>query len=246
MTSIVPFVRINRLDTYPPSPPPHEDVSPDYAYIQGHLGRYPISLIPNLDVATLIRNPMDRAISNFMFIYNRVLESRAEYSALSSIEEKLKYYLFNDEDYFSHRNIQSKFVTSSPLENKAKDFSDSFKESQEYKTRSKSWYLQEVDISINFVKESIDQFAIVDTTENIERFINKIIAWFNYNYPDLEYKELLQEIGILNKSVTIEAGEEVSKNQLASSISQEDFDRFQELNSIDFELYSYVNQINNK
>jgi hypothetical protein len=176
-----------------------------------------------------------------MWIYNRVLESRSDYLTLSSIEEKLKYYLFEDPMYLSHRNIQSKFICSSPLENRYKD---SYPDPSEYQTRSKSWYLQEVDLTVELAKAAIDSFDIVDTTENIERFINKIVYWFNKNYPDLATKNLSQGIYSTNASSLIDSGNNVSSKDLKEFLSYSDIKNFYNLNSIDIEIYQYVKDKN--
>jgi hypothetical protein len=147
------FTIANGLKRYPPSVLPHEDVSQEHSFIAGHLGRYPISKIENISVATMVREPLSRAISNFKWIYNRVLENRPDYVSLPSIEDKLKYYLFEDPMYISHRNIQSKFLSSSPAENMYKD---RLPDPSEYQTRSKSWYLEEIDLTFNLVKEAVD------------------------------------------------------------------------------------------
>jgi hypothetical protein len=232
------FLKANNLSKYPPSPPPHSDVSSEYAFIQGHLGRYPISKIENISVATLVRDPLDRAISNFLYIYDRVLSSREEYSSLTTIEAKLKYYLFEDPLYFSHRNIQSKFICSEPEENMFKDITEN--QEEDYLTRSKQWYLKDLDISFNIVKENIDSFEIVNTTKKVPEFIQKMVDWFNANYEDLEFKTLNSKIFNINDSSVNFGGDVHTTSSIKGSLSDEDVERFLDLNSVDFELYEYV------
>jgi hypothetical protein len=232
------FLKENNLSKYPPSPPPHGDVSSDYAFIQGHLGRYPISKIENLSVATLVRDPLDRAISNFLYIYNRVLSGREEYLNLKTIEAGLKYYLFDDPDYTSHRNIQSKFICSEPEENIFKDIPT--EQELDYANRSKQWYLKDVDIDIDLVKSYIDQFEIVNTTANIPVFMNRLVDWFNENYPELKTKSLSSEILNINESLLTFTNKTYTTESVKTSLSDEDVMKFLDLNSIDFELYEYV------
>lgn len=236
--SLGQFLVDNNLPKYPPSSPPHGDVSSEYAFIQGHLGRYPISKIENLSVATMVRDPLDRAISNFLYIYNRVLSDREEYLNLKTLEAGLKYYLFDDPNYISHRNIQSKFICSEPEENIFKDLPVDGQ--LDYENRSKQWYLKDVEITIELVKSYIDEFEIVNTTTNVPVFINRLVDWFNTNYPDLETKSLNSEIFTINSSSLSFANKTYTTESIKTSLSDEDIEKFLDLNSIDFELYEYV------
>ena len=235
------FLVANNLPKYPPSSPPHADVSSEYAFIQGHLGRYPISKIENLSVATLVRDPLDRAISNFLYIYNRVLANREEYLNLETIEAGLKYYLFEDPNYIAHRNIQSKFICSEPEENIFKDLPVDGQ--LDYENRSKQWYLKDIEITLELVKSYVDQFDIVNTTTNVPVFINRLVDWFNTNYPDLETKSLSSEVFNINDSSVLFANKTYTTENIKTSLSDEDIIKFLDLNSIDFELYEYVYNI---
>ena len=232
------FLINNNISKYPPSSPPHSDVSNDYAFIQGHLGRYPISKVDNLSVATLVRDPLDRAISNFLYIYDRVLKNREDYSAIETIEEKLKYYLFDDEFYFSHRNIQSKFICLDPGSNKFKD--EPTGEELEYINRSKRWNLPEKDVTLKKAKSFVDSFEIVNTTRNVNLFINRLIDWFNTNYPELDVKQLNFPISDANVSILKYGELEMTTESLKQLLTDEDILRFLDLNSIDFDLYEYI------
>jgi hypothetical protein len=232
------FLIANNLPKYPPSAPPHGDVSSEYAFIQGHLGRYPISKIDNLSVATLVRDPLDRAISNFLYIYNRVLSNREEYLNLKTLEAGLKYYLFDDPNYIPHRNIQSKFICSEPEENMFKDLPVDGQ--LDYENRSKQWYLKDIEITPELVTSYVDQFEIVNTTTNVLGFIDRLVDWFNTNYPDLETKKITTEISNINNSSISFANKTYTTESIKTSLSDEEIAKFLDLNSIDFELYEYV------
>jgi hypothetical protein len=232
------FLISNTIPKYPPSNPPHSDVSNEYAFIQGHLGRYPISVVDNLSVATLLRDPLDRAISNFLYIHDKVLIKREEYYSLKSMTDKLRHYLFEDEFYFSHRNIQSKFVCLDPGVNKFKD--EPTGEELEYLNRSKGWSLPEETVTFKQAKKFIDSFDIVNTTRNVELFISRLIDWFNTNYPELSVKELGFEISDANVSVLNQNGVSITTELLKQSLTDEDILRFLDLNSVDFDLYEYI------
>lgn len=232
------FLITNNLPKYPPSPPPHSDVSSEYAFIQGHLGRYPISKLENLSVATVVRDPLDRAISNFLYIYDRVLFSRPEYTNLDSMEDRLKHYLFDDPVYIPHRNIQSKFICSEPETNMFKDIPTD--EESDYLTRSKQWYLKDIEIDFNLVKSCVDSFEIVNTTNNINVFISRLVGWYNTHYPDLRFKTLSTPIFNVNQSEVKLKDETFTTGMLKEKLSDSEVERFLELNLLDFELYEYV------
>jgi hypothetical protein len=235
---IARFLNRNGLAKYPPTPPPHPDVDEGYAFIQGHLGRYPISRVPNLTVATLVRDPLDRAISNFLYIYNRVLVNRPEYAAIEKMEDKLKFYLFDDVYYTAHRNIQSKFICSEPETNNFRNIPSDIE--VDYRNRSKQWYLVDVDLSFDLVKSYIDSFEIVNTTNKVPVFLDRIITWFNQNYPNLSVKELEGGLTHINASLVEDNNQSYTTVDLKDKLTDEDIAKFLDLNSIDFELYEYV------
>jgi hypothetical protein len=237
MSNVYRHLNNNKISCYPPSPPPHDDDFNKYQYIQAHLGRYPILKTDNVSVASLIRDPVDRAISNFGYIYNRVLENRQDYLNINYPLDKLKYYLFDDEFYFSHRNIQSQFICSQPEKNMFKDMVE--RNEEEYQTRSKNWYLQPIELNIETVKKYVDEFEIVNTTNHVKEFIYSIILWFNKNYS----VPLMNEehpIFLNNRNPVIINNESYTTEDLKKLLSDEDIEKILDLNSIDFELYEYV------
>jgi hypothetical protein len=231
------FLINNKIPKYPPHAPPHDDEFNKYAFIQGHLGKYPISRTENLSIATVVRDPIDRAVSNFIYIYDKVLKNREEYKSIPTIDGRLKYYLFEDELYFSHRNIQSKFICSQPQLNY---FKDPILDEEEYRTRSKSWYLEDIQMNFNMVKLIIDDFEIVNTTLNLKVFIDRLVKWFNDNYPNLPVKEIDSQIFNINESGLNFYGTEYNTQQLKMYLSDEDIEKMLELNNLDFQLYEYV------
>jgi len=238
MVNFGQFLTNNDIAKYPPSSPPHSDVSNEYAFIQGHLGRYPIEKVDNLSLATIIRNPLDRAISYFLYIYDNVLKDKKEYLEIEKFEDKLKYHLFEDIEYISHRNIQSKFICSKPLENRYKDFPLNLDILR--KNKSKNWGLQEIEINFDLVKSYIDSFDIINTTDNLLIFIENLVKWFNENYSDITFNNKINYNLIVNQSKVNINNEIYTTEKLKPFLSDEDIAKFLELNSIDFDLYEYV------
>jgi len=225
---------LNGLKKYPPSAPPHDDNFNDYTFIQGHLGRYPLDKTNNLEIACMLRNPLDRAVSNFLFIYGRVLSTSEQYLAIDNFVDKLKYYLFEDINYVGHRNIQARFICSSPEKNIFKE-----EETVSYEEKSKSWGLDtHEEITIELAKFHVDHFAILGVTEKHEEFLNKIKKWFFDNHEltidDYEFNKIVNSSSVIYNEVTY------SSEVLKALLSNEDTQRFLENNLIDTELYEYV------
>jgi len=79
-------------------------------YISSHSGTYPISLLDNPEVATLVREPISARASYFNFIYPLFLQDRPEYKEISDHKQRFLYYLFNDKNFLIHNNYQSRFI----------------------------------------------------------------------------------------------------------------------------------------
>jgi hypothetical protein len=110
----------------------------------------------------------------------------------------------------------------------------------DYLTRSKQWYLKDVEITPQLVKSYIDEFTIVNTTLNVSLFINRLVDWYNVNYPELETKSINTEIFNINDSSVKFENKVYTTDTLKLSLSDKDIEKFLDLNSIDFELYEYV------
>lgn len=222
------------LPSYPPSPPPHDDNFNDYLYIQGHLANYPLDKTENLDVACIIRDPLDRAISNFLFMYQNNNFFVNKYLNINNFLDKLKYYLFKDKDYFYHNNIQSKFICYSPDKNYFNKIEDDVDYLQK---RSKGWFLPDMTPSLDETIEKINSFNIVGTTKNHDVFCNKISDWFNINY---NFSISFNNNIIINQSSIIYDNENYDTIKLRNMLSKEEIILFLNNNLIDFELYDYI------
>lgn len=223
----------NSLAFYPPTPPPHSDVSNEYLFIQGHLGRYPLDKVDNLDVACLLRDPLDRAISYFLFNYGRGLGSLDAYTQIENFIDKVRYHLFDDPDFIMHKNLQSQFICSSPKENLFKDLG-----SHDDRLGRGVWNLDRGPITFNLAKQYVDEFAIVGITEQHDSFMRNIKTWFfnNYNIPITNYpfNKVANASSVTYKDVLYTTA------LVKAMLSTEDIEKFLENNVIDFELYEYV------
>ena len=236
---------------------PHLNTFNDYAYIQGHLGTYPIGLVDNLDVAYICRNPVERSISNFAWLWmTNVIQNKEEYLDIKDISKKLKYYLFNDEFYFPHRNIQSRFICNKPSENIFKYMFDRESltkreleicelEKIGHINQTQNWYIGDENTSIEYAKSQIDSFKIIGTTENHDQFVEKIIDWFQENYQvdsrAEDYQHRVETGNKINESkLNINDSETINTEDLKSMLSIEEIEKIEENNNLDMEIYLYV------
>ena len=231
MANIVSNVEINNLNILTnPRPPYKKDLS-EYNYIQAHIGTYPINKIENLSIACMLRDPVDRSISNFLWIYEKLLKHDKKYLNYSSMINKLKYYLFEDDFYFDHNNIQTRFLC-----NKSKEVV--FNNPINYKEWSKNWCLENNNTDIDYAKKQLDSFDIIDTLDNFNSFNNKIENWFMNNYS-INFTKKIESKILESKIDNI-----YTTKYLKSLLTKKDIDAIINNNILDFEIYNYVKEKN--
>ena len=228
----------------------------NFAYIAKHLGTYPIGKIQNLDIACLFRDPVDRSISNFawLFMTNRITTD-SEYNSFTNIKDMLTHYLFNDIKYFTHRNLQCRFICNEMSElvyrhelNKedlTKKELEKFNKEKErlmQKNPVERWFLDDENSSVDFAKSQIDSFDIIDTINHHDRFVSKIYKWFEENYSIDLGKYQNSYSGIFNESLVSFDGNQYKTPDLKSMLSQEELDQILENNLMDKEIFDYVSE----
>jgi hypothetical protein len=214
--------------------PPHNYNFSDFVFIDSHLGNCSKIISDETAVACLVRNPIDRSISNFLWIYNSVLMKNQRYYKISNILERLKFYLFDDEDYAFHRNLQSKFICNSvsPLV-----FSDDFKFN--YEDYSKNWFIDDSAVSTELAIKNLNKFEIVGVTENHDKFMDQVSRWVFLNTGLKLNKDNYQ---FVLKSEVKNMGTVITTKALLSELNSLDILRIIENNQHDFEIYEYVKQ----
>jgi hypothetical protein len=227
----------NGLTKYPPGSPPHPHSFEGYDYITGHFARYPVDKVKDLDIACLVRNPVDRAISTFLYLYERVLSLSPDYIELDSFVDKAKFYLLQDKNYISHRNIQAQFICNEPVPVIIKS---DIGEELWIKSKNYSWGLEQKSVSLNLAIKNIDSMQIVGTTENHLEFMGKLSDWFYVNHniaivPDKKYEKS-------NTSSVKYQGIKYTTAVLRGLLSKDELDEVLYLNSVDSSIYAYVAQ----
>lgn len=195
----------------------------DYKFIAWHFGITPIkNMENNLDYATMLREPLDRVISNFCWLLmSGYLDYIKSYDGLTVLE-KLKNYLFKDEYYSDHKNYQTMFLSASISDAHLEAYTQEkydlvgpvsswykmeYTKYLEYDDlnknitlpnlqRSISWHLDLSEISLEVAKNTIDSCTILGTTEDHDLFIAKLFQWFRDNLDldlELEFNQLLKD-----------------------------------------------------
>lgn len=236
----------NGLKSYVSTSTPNDESFMNKTYISMHAGKYPVDKIPGLEVATLVRNPIDARVSYFNFVYNRFLFDREEYIKLNSVYDKLKFYLFEDENMLLHNNYQSRFICNSADErsfnvssfysNTGIDMMKPFVEDK----KAFTWFVDNNNTSLENTINNLNSFNIVNTVDNIEMFENNISYWFKNNY-NLEIT--FNKNSIINKSSTDYGdGQLLTTKDLMLMLTDNDKARIIEMNSIDQTVYELIKE----
>lgn len=215
-------------------------------YTSMHAGRYPIDMVKDIEVATIIRNPVEARVSYFNFIYTRALSMREEYMHIDSPLEKLRYYLFEDPNFNMHNNYQSRFICNSadkrafnPLDFYV-NHHDSMMMPFLKKGEAFDWFVDNQNTSKGNALEAVKGFQIANSLDRIDLFEKNINDWFNINYGfgvDFETNSRIN-VGVFD----YENQDKVTTSHLVSLLSESDIDLILKNNDIDYFIYNYVKE----
>ena len=193
--------------------------------ILGHLGTQPHSYHNNLITVTMLRNPVDRLVSNYCMIYG---EENINYL------NKFNDWLFNDDiGYLTKNNLQSRFLTSNRIMDVTKKYPNVIeKKSYEFEEASKEVHengfaIEENIIDYNNAKKYLENCELVMISENVSTDINKFLKLINNKW----------NINIQGK--TEPWGESLKSKKLRTLLNKKQIDKIISLNEIDIELYEY-------
>jgi hypothetical protein len=218
----------------------------DKAYVSGHFGTYPIEKNPSMDVACLLRNPIDARVSYFNFIYKDQMVGRPEYDNLNSYLDKLKYYLFNDSNYELHNNYQARFICN-PANEKSfnlKGFHEDYgnqmmKDIGLDKGKAFTWFVGNDKTSLDLAMNNIMSFKIVNTAERLDLFMSRIDKWFIKNYDQQIHYNLFDRV---NTSSTKYDEVVYKTNDLIDMLTTDEKNLILSNNHIDYSLYLYIKE----
>jgi len=256
--TIARLLNLKNILSYPYSPFGIYDYK-KFAYIHGHFGIKPLTEYPEIESACLIREPLDRVVSNFIWLLmNNELQEKEPYKNLNSIYEKMCYYLLEDSDY-SKNNLVTRFL-SSQIDD------DSFRinnvsvyredgslielnRAEMYKDYYKDWFLED-STSLEIAKSTVDKITILGITEKHSEFTDKVFQWILDNHKvDIKQEYLDINAEIMAKtdapyvnfsSYTDSDGTTYTTQSLKALLTQDDIDRIYANNSLDLELYNYA------
>lgn len=216
----------------------------DYSYFSGHWGTYPIDKVRDLDVACVVRDPVDARISYYNMSYEYDIASRWEYSKYHSYLDKFKHYMFDDKNFLTHHNFQSRFICNSV---NPSIFNESFKTDPVIKKelndvrigKAFSWFLSDDNTSFENAKTNLDNFNIVSTVDQIDYFLINISKWFEENYKiDLKFSQEKENVSITNFEDI-----NYSTSYLRSLLSDDEIEQIRRLNSLDQAVYNYAKSL---
>lgn len=144
-------------------------------FISGHFGMTPLKYRSDLINVCLLRNPVDRFVSNFLYV-NQGLKGL-------QIESGLEKWIYESQQH----NLQAKSLSSIIDEEK-------YNASNHGADRANNgWYLEQKDIDISKIKNFIDSIEIIDTMENHSRFINNFNELLNkvFGFSTFSNKNLI-------------------------------------------------------
>jgi hypothetical protein len=252
--NLVPILEKSNLPVFIQETKPFVSFN-DYAYINAHYGTLP--MIDTVDTVCLVRDPLDRLISQFAWAMMKgeyFIQFKKYHSG--KIEDLLRYFLFEDEEMKSNNNLQAKFICNPFISGifKRKHIENPQITEEEMQDINKyfipkiietEWLIKNDNTSIENVKKQIDKMFIVDTIENYSSVIDKVCNWFKENYQldvEQEFKDSLStDTPTFNYSSFIDSeGIEWTTAKLKTLLTPEEITKVYENNSIDLEAYNYV------
>jgi hypothetical protein len=183
-------------------------------YVGGHFGIMPIELMDSPDVFSIVRNPVDRFVSYFKYTTGLIRTKSQAYQKLDS-------WLYGDQ-LATQSNLQSKFLTGGMDISK---FNPGVTEFQ--KAVNNGWFIENYSLDINTIKNHIDKYNVY-TIQDYDIFkedFNKALN-SHFGFTTFKHKDKANE--------SDDIGIQFTKSQI---------NRIEELNSIDMEMYDYVQTI---
>jgi hypothetical protein len=208
-------------------------------YIGSHFGTYPIDIIPEIDTVTVLRDPVERSVSQFNFLYEQRYKDL--YKEIDGYLARLRFYLFEDENVIGMRNYQARFLCNA-VDSRRFQSEENFKSVLEESIAPfalgfpNTWFVGNELTSLNLAKSKLDKMLIVGTSDNLDPVLEKINTWFldNYNVK-IEYFQYK-----FNSSSITENGVEYTTEDCVAMLTEEEKNIIKQLNSIDQELYEYA------
>lgn len=236
---------------------PHTVNFSEQVFLAGHWGTYPITVNPDIDVVSVIRNPVELRVSLFTYFYDRSFGRRSDYSQFLSLKDKFKYYVHDDPNYAIHQNIQSRFICNSadPMIFNPEIYAEQKYTLQAIKdTRTPkafSWFVGNENTSLQNAVNNISSFYSVHKFDNLNLTCQDISTWFNENY---NINITFDMSNVVNDGVALRGsaseppttgasqlpGGPSSKEEILESLSSDEIEAIEAFDSIDKAIYDQV------
>lgn len=136
-------------------------------FISGHVSNYPNTLVKNLITFCILRDPVERYISNFLYFSDK-------FEGITLDEFGLEKWMYDSDHSEKHFNIQAKSLTGTI------DI-DLWNSTDSDTKVVNNWFYKDYDLSETSIKDSIDS-KICASLENRDLVISKIRKTFIDNY----------------------------------------------------------------
>lgn len=166
----IPFFATNHGEIFP-------NTFDDKKFISGHFGITPLKYRNDLINICLVRNPVDRFISNFIYM-NRSFKGL-------HLDAQLEKWIENSKQH----NIQARSLNKSLNE-------ESYNAKDHGMLRAlDGWCLEEGDINMSEVKSLLDSMYLVDTLDNHDRFIGNLseLVYKTYGFYSFSNRNQLND-----------------------------------------------------
>ncbi len=211
-------------------------------YIGSHFGTYPMDIIEGIDTVTILRDPVERAISQFNFLY----EDRYKelYKNIDGYLSRLRFYLFEDKNMLGLRNYQARFLCNPANPRRFESEEEFEKLINELSVPfgfgfPNTWFVENDLTSLTFAKSQLDKIDIVGTADSLDSVLESIKMWFLNNYGiDIKYSDKK-----INSSSILENGKVYTTQDCINMLTEEELKTLKDINSIDQELYQYAKNI---
>jgi len=225
----------------------------DYAYLQGHFGTQPLDRHPEIELATVVRDPVERAVSTFMWSARRErLTGRDGYEGSRPLADRLRYFLFEDEAHQDNHNLATRFLCNPSAKTSFHDVSEADARAVSQMQPS-TWYVTNDRSSLDEARRRLDSAAVLGVTEDLDRFMDGVLSWFECSYGlDLReaYSDLLTRVESASGSRRVnrglypdETGVERSTAWLLSQLTPEETARLREMNAADVAVHEHARSI---
>jgi hypothetical protein len=242
--SVSPVLDANSLSYYTRDGyTPHTVNLSEQVFLAGHWGTYPITVNPDIDVVSVVRNPVEVRASIFVYLYDRVFSKRSDYTKFESITDKFKHYVFDDPNFEIHKNMQARFICN-PADSMIFDaelFTQNKYKLQAVKdlatSKAFSWFVGNENTSLENAMSNLSSFYSVHKYDNLNLTCQDISAWFNENY---NVNITFDMSKVINEGSSELPSGPSSTADILDALSSDEIARIESFDNIDKAIYDQV------